>query len=452
MLKGHDSGLPITLSKALHSLCLRSAANTAISLNQVLARLSPDHDVLRLPAPPTACGMLILALESENRGVLNPLADLAECLGSRCHVAKGVVMTRYKTIQDEVASWVEKVPWLDKYESNKGRAKVSKRLIVARGLKDVIQFQEEIWQQKTMPSPDLELSDDEGKADDDDESLGSSQPRKRPKLNHALLQATRFLLDPLGTPVSSTLSAPPNGTSQPSNHPSSRLPLAVYILANPASLVGRPPTRLQLLTLDRGGVNDDQIPDDELFADGEFENMLRSEEEVQMLRETLDWKEDDDTDQIDQASTSSNKGARKTRTKRTLSGAEDEILQGSAFSPRKKSRLNMEALARFLAGDGDEDNVNVEGDTIDPSLLGLEEVVNQSDDNEAVRFGHDDLIDIDEDGDSRIVVETSPSPQRKRSTTRRGQEGADLEVIIDNWRPPTPEHALSNSRYEEEYD
>jgi len=353
ILKEHDSDLPIALSKALRLLCLLSAANRAIALGQVLARLSPDLDVLRLPAPPTACGIFILALESENRGALNPLADLAECLGSRCHVAKGVVMTRYKIIQDEVASWVEKVPWLDKYESKKGRAKVSKRLIVARGLNDVIQFQEEIWQQKTMPIPDLELSDDESKTDDNEEaplSVGSSQPRKRPRLNHALRQATRFLLDPLGTSISSPLSAPPNGTSQPSNHLSSQLPLAVYILANPASLIGRPPTRLQLLALDRGGANEDQIPDDELFADGEFEKMLRSDEEIQTLRETFGWK-DDDIDQNDEASTSPNKGTRKTRTKRTLFGAEDEILQGSAFSPRKKSRLNMEALARFLAGD-----------------------------------------------------------------------------------------------------
>jgi transcription factor IIIB subunit 2 len=398
--------------------------------------------------------MFILALESENRAALNPLADLAECLGSRCHVAKGVVMARYKTIQDEIALWAERIPWLDKYESKKGRAKVSKRVIVARGLKDVIQFQEEIWQQKTMPAPELELSDVESMADDDEQSLcmSSSRPPKHPKLNHALSQATRFLLDPLGTSVSSIVSAPPNVTRLSSEHPSSRLPLAAYILANPASLIGRLPTRLQLLALDRGGVNEDQIPDEELFADGEFEKMLRTEEEVQMIRETLGWKEDDDIVQSDETIILSNKGTGQTRVKRAASSTEDEILQGSAFSPRKKSRLNMEALSRFLAGDGDDDSVIVEGDTIDPSLMGLEEVVNQSDD-ENTRFGHDHQIDIDEDAESRIVVESSPSPLRKRpSTTRRGQEDADLEVIVDNWRPPTPEHAVSDSRYEEEYD
>ena len=437
------SDLPVTLLAALRTLCLRSATNTAISLSQVLMRLSPDHDVLRLPVPPTACGMFILALESENRAALNPLADLAECLGSRCHVAKSVVMARYKIIQDEIALWVQGIPWLDKYESKKGRAKVSKRLVVARGLKDVIQFQEEIWQQKMMPTPELELSDD---GDEQSPCLSPSRPRKRPKLNHALSEATRFLLDPLGTSVSSTVPAPPNETRLSSEKPSSQLLLVAYILANPASLTGRPPTRLQLLALDRGGVNEDQIPDEELFADGEFEKILRTEEEVEALRETFGWKEDDD---IDETITLSNKGIGKTRVKRAAPSTEDEILQGSAFSPRKKSRLNMEALARFLGGDG---NVIVEDDTIDSSLMGLEEVVNQSDEEEA-RFGYDGQIDIDEDDDPRIVVESSLSPPRKRpSNARRGQEDADLEVIIENWRPPTPEHAVSDSRYEEEYD
>jgi transcription factor IIIB subunit 2 len=66
-------------------------------------------------------------------------------------------MTRYKTIQDEVASWVENLPWLDKYETRGGRAKVSKRLVVARGLKDVIRFQEDIWQQRSKPALPSEL-------------------------------------------------------------------------------------------------------------------------------------------------------------------------------------------------------------------------------------------------------------------------------------------------------
>lgn len=358
-------------------------------------------------------------------------------------------MARYKIIQDEVALWVQQIPWLDKYESKKGRAKVSKRLIVARGLKDVIQFQEEIWQQKKAPTPELELSDVETDDDEQLPYLSSSRPRKRPKLNHALSQATRFLLDPLGTSVSSTVSAPSNGTRLSSENPSSRLLLAAYILANPASLIGRPPTRLQLLALDRGGVNEDQIPDDELFADGEFEKMLRTEEEVETFRETFGWKVDDDIDQSDEAMTLSKKGTGKTRVKRAASSTEDEILQGSAFSPRKKSRLNIEALARFLAGDGEEDNMT---DAIDSSLMGLEEVVNQSGD-EDTRSGHDDQIDVAEDDHSQIVVESSPSPPRKRpSNTRRGQEDADLEVIVDNWRPPTPEQAVSDSRYEEEYD
>jgi len=50
-------------------------------------------------------------------------------------------MSRYKLVQDQVASWIEHVPWLDKYTSKGGRAKVSKRTIVARGLKDAVELQ-----------------------------------------------------------------------------------------------------------------------------------------------------------------------------------------------------------------------------------------------------------------------------------------------------------------------
>ncbi|KAF8959085.1 hypothetical protein BDZ97DRAFT_1839806 [Flammula alnicola] len=461
-----QSGLPASLVKFLQALCLRSAAKTATSLCQVLARLSPGHDVLRLPVPPTACGIFILALEAENRAALNPLGDLAQCLGSRCHAAKSVVMARYKTVQDEIASWIERVPWLDKYETKNGRAKVSKRLVVARGLKDVIQFQEEIWQQQTKPSLELELNDDESKADEEDESTQSlgiaPPPHKRPKLNHALTQATRFLLDPLGGSISSMLSVPSksNQTTLPSDYPPSRLPLAMYILTNSSfSLSRRPPTRLQLLALDRGGVDEEHIPDEELFSEGEFEKLLRGEDEIQILRQTFGWKEgQDDNDNADKASTS--KPSRKARNKRTIdnvnidANAEEEILSGSALRPRKKSRLNMEALAQFLASDDDRNEHSGE-DGIDISMMGLEEVVDPSDIDEDVNYDNSRMYDYNEDqGDASIIVETSPSPHRHPQTnvrdTRRDDD-ADEEVVLDNWRPPTPEPSGGlDSRYEEE--
>ncbi|KAF8188391.1 hypothetical protein BJ912DRAFT_1059516 [Pholiota molesta] len=447
-VKGHQQvpGLSSSLVNSLQPLCLRSTARTATSLSQVLARLSPNHDVLRLPVPPTACGLFILALEAENRTALNPLGELAQFLGSRCHAAKSVVMSRYKTIQDEIASWIEKVPWLDKYESKKGRAKISKRVIVARGLKDVINFQEDIWQQQTKSLLETELDD----ADDPLEvkefiHSNAPPPRKRPKLNHALTQTTHFLLDPLGSSVSSTLSAAAK-LSQPTSslESTSHMPLATYILTNPPnSLIRQPPTRLQLLAQDRGGVGEDQIPDDELFAEGEFEKLLRSEDEIQIFKHTFDWSAVEDREANEQSSTAQR--PRQARTKRTRTG---EAIP-EELPPRKKSRINMEALAQFLADDGKDSQLNSQED-VDTSMLGLEEAVDDYD------IGADDKDDDnnDEDDITLFTFETPPRNQNQHRTdahTNDTDNTGDDEVILEDWRPQSPSGA-QGVQYDEEYD
>ncbi|KAF8911072.1 hypothetical protein CPB84DRAFT_1082562 [Gymnopilus junonius] len=419
-----DTGFPDALTKSLRALSLLSVANTATSLSEALVRLSPEHDVLRLPVPPTACALFILAIEAENRTVLNPLVAMAQFLGSRCHVSKSVVMARYKTIQDEIATWIEKVPWLTKYESKQGRAKVAKRLIVARGIKDVIQFQEDIWKQKPKPSVELELYDDETNNEDILSNL-SSRPTKRRKLNHAMTQAMQFLVDPLSTKLESVDKK--NASTVPSH-----LHLATYILTNSSN--HRPPTRLQLLALDRGGVTETQIPDDDLFAEGEFEKLLRSEEEIQVLRQTFGWTESEQEEDLVEAE---NKAKKKPR-KRAALVTRDDIIHGTALSPSRKSRLNMEALAQFMAGDNNEDSE--EGDFA-ATMIGLEDVFNHYD---------------DENGDTTtIVTEMTPTrrcsrPSAANSNTTQGA-GGDEEVVIENWRPSTPERIASDSRYEEEH-
>ena len=446
----NDSGLPATLLKTLQPLCLHSVANTAVSLSQLFARLNPGHDIFHLPTLPTACSIFILALEAENRMVLNPLSDLAQYLGARCHVVKEVVMARYKTIQDEIALWIEKIPWLDKYESKGGRAKVAKRLIVARGLKDVISFQEEIWQKTVQPVLELDLSDDENEGEEDSSaisrSLDISRPRKRQKVSHVLAQATDFLLNPLGHAVpasnfpTTTLSGYAASTSE--------LPLATYILTT-STLTSRPPTRLQLLALDRGGVSEEQIPDDDLFAEGELEKMLRNEGEVQILRERYGWKQGEDAklDEVDALSKKSN--PRKDRAKASMFSEGVDKLDGAVLIPRKKTRLNVEAMALFLAGKTNEDDGLETGaiDDMDPTvMMHLADSVCSSDneDEEITVLGnvyrHENWTRSDEDDSMRF-----------RPTQSMG-EYADGEVVLEHWRSSTPEQGATDSRYEEEYD
>ena len=445
----HESGLPASLIKTLQPLCLRSVANTAVSLSQLFARLNPGHDIFHLPTPPTACSIFILALEAESRMVLNPLSDLAQYLGARCHVVKEVVMTRYKTIQDEIALWIEKIPWLDKYESKGGRAKVAKRLIVARGLKDVISFQEEIWQKAVHPVLELELSDDENEGEEDSsaisESLDISRPRKRQKVSRVLAQATNFLLNPLGHAV--PVSKFPTSTSSGNGSGTIELPLATYILTT-SMLTSHSPTRLQLLALDRGGVNEEQIPDEDLFAEGELEKMLRNEGEVQVLRERYGWKQGEDA-KLHEADAPSKKSRnpRKDRAKASTISEEVDKLDGAVLIPRKKkTRLNVEAMALFLAGKTNEDEGLETGaiDYVDATvMMHLADSVGSSEneDEEVTVLGNvysENWTRPDEDDLSRI------GPIQPM--------GEDDEVVLEHWRSSTPERGATDSRYEEEYD
>jgi len=427
--------LPIPLSKPLGKLNLHSVNETAVSLSRLLARLSPGHDVLRLPVPPTACAIFMLALEGDLRVPLNPLGDIAKCLGARHQVAKSVVMTRYKTIQDEIASWVENLPWLDKFETREGRAKVSKRLVVARGLKDVILFQEDIWQQRSKPTIPSELLVEDYDSEHAHEIKNVPSRPKGRKTNRAVVQSMQFLLDPLGTPV------PP--FPPPSAHtplPFSQLSLATYLLTTPsASASSKVPTRLQLLACLRGGSSEENIRDEELFAEGELENFFRDENEVSILRKTFGW---DEGHLVEESHT----GKRK-RTK-NLTDSEDVVVIGSALRPRK-TRLNMEALAQFMSEDR---STLVDSE----QLMGLEEAVDEVDLENAEQ-------NSDEDPNRDDDHTAHPLEKRRRHSTSElatelvTQLAVDEEaegVVLDEWRPPSPGSRVTydDSRYEEEYD
>ena len=431
-----DSGLPDSLVKFLQPICLRSVATTANSLCSLIARLCPDDDLKRLPPAPTACAIFMLSLEAECRDTISPLGSLAQCLGARCHVGKGVVMTRYKAIQDEVASWIEKVPWLDKYEGKSRRAKVSRRLVVARGLKDVINFQDEIWRDAVPPNPVLDEDDEDEKSDSATNSPASSiqdtrpHPRKRQKTHHSLLDATHFLLDPLSgsippsshTPTrqhSCTLPSTAASTlpsSSSSNYP---LPVTSYILTAPLSnlITKHAPTRLQRLTVDRGGSGETEIIDDELFAEGELEGFLRNEGEVEILRQALGWDQDKPEPVVEEI--------RVPRKSRLGIAGNDAV--------KKKSKLNLEALSRFLDGSDEEKESDFE--------FGL--------------YGFDRA-----DGHSDDDVETSQeplsvhSPPATSNVSSRKTENCQTnrEVVVDTWRPLTPERDIDANRYDEEYD
>ncbi|KAG6852613.1 hypothetical protein C0991_010484 [Blastosporella zonata] len=566
----HPHSLPAPLVSQINLISLRSAANTATNICTLLARLGPDHPLNSLPSPPTAVAVFLLALEAESRSPLSHLGDLAHALGSSCHkTSRGIVMTRYKLVQDEICIWVEQVPWLNKYEqrtaNGKNRAKVGKRLIVARGIADVLQFQGEIWRGKLRPTVLLDMGDEK----DEDEELESEAatsnpepehipppilapraPKRQKTFHHPLRDATQFLLDPLTGPLpdcepplepitqshnritphppppppqpqpplhdppvsppffqvnahysilrptqplrlqptthlSSLLSppppppqpthplpaAPPRSTQphrlrlttltpfhapQPAQptHPippapplppaspsRSRASLTAYILTapSPSLLHSRaPPTRLQVLAASRGTA--DAIADEELFATGELEGLIRPPEEAQevgrrMVGLGIFGVEDMDDGDYGGSKTGKAK-AKKEKGKRKVRAGDEEDGQ------TRKSRVDLDALARFLE---------------DPAPCAEDD----KDADDAFLFGLEHFSDKDEDEELSDLEETPWSAGAaaaviKRSTMMHMHAGGadgEEEVLVDEWRPLSPDvGAYGCGGYEEEYD
>ncbi|KAF8894686.1 hypothetical protein BD779DRAFT_1669156 [Infundibulicybe gibba] len=339
------SGLTPSIVTQLKSLPRWSVNNTANSLSSLLIKRGPDA-IKSLPTAPTACAILILALEAETRTIIPNLAELSHCLAARCHITKVTVLSRYKLIQDEIAKWINSVPWLDKYERPGHRAKVGKRLIVARGLKDVIQFEDHPLNDTHKCNIPLVDRSDDDKEDDLSDGSHSPQPavrinrlskrRKAARENDPVRAAAQFLLNPLSAPI----------------------PVALDIETGA-------PTRLQALCALRGG----EVPDDELFAEGELEAMFRTEDEIRNLEGILDWGNDPDD------SAHENDSATRKRKQPTSAALEEPR------AATKKQRVDMGAFLRFMeAGDESKDDAyDVESDS------GLED-----DDEERYESTHND--------------------------------------------------------------
>ena len=342
--------LPASLLEQLRPLDFRSVVKTAYSLCTVL---TPTLGDVSHTASSTACAVFLLALEAEVRCSLHNVGDLALFLGAKYNMSKGTVMSRYKLVQDQVASWIEHVPWLDKYTSKGGRAKVSKRTIVARGLKDAVEFQR-------SRSTD-----------------NQAQPaRKKRKLDNNRQSVTAFLLNPeADIPFAALQTTAPN------------------ILSSSDSVGTQPLTRLQRLTQERGGSDVAHIPDNELFADGELEAMLRSSDEIEVIRPLL--------------------GSGIESTAEIRPPADKE----SHRNKRKSGRVDLSAFEQFMGS-----NIE-EGMAGDDPFWGLQLMEAGSQGNQL------DLGDDDADSDTgsqNCITQSSTSSQ------------TESEVIVECWKPLSP--------------
>lgn len=395
---------------------------TANSLSHLLSR---DATLGGLPSASTACAILMLALEGELAASLPQAGALAQALGSRVGASKAVVMQRYKAVYDLIEEYIRAVPWLDAHEKKgKGRSKVAKRVVVARGLKDVVQFQDELWQKKlageAMPVLEIEVESNDGDEEDDSVSMGScastsgmsvassqrggqgiasgSQRKKLRKTVHdrAVEQTSQFLLHPLSrksSPLPSVSSIHGDGTDL----------LQHFFTADDSSLshaFAHAPSRLQLLASSRGS---EAIDDDELFDEGELDGFLRTSDEVEVLRRTFGW--DQPAEAQEPAGTAPARLSGKKRKREDDPVVGGDTTAGSAG--RRTKRVDMDALARLLDPDTHLGDVDVEND--DPfGALGL---------------GWDALDDQGQDEGEEVLVES----------------GGDGEgEVLEEWRPLSP--------------
>jgi transcription factor IIIB 90 kDa subunit len=439
--------LPPALGKALAALLphLLAIERTGSLLCALFGRLGT---FAQLSTPPTACALFTLALEAEARKPLPAAAVWAGVLGARFGCAGSTVQSRYKLAYDIAEKWVSELPWANTYKkvgsrAKTARAKEGKRAVVAQSLKDAVEFQEEIWSKKVDAASKLVvvLEEDEGEESDSSMPSVTSSKRsaqdgefsaeevvraqysrkRRKKIPKEVDTASAFLLSPSNSASPATAaSSKKSSRSQPTINAEDDLCLLTHLLsADPHTLsLSHPPTRLQILATARGGADVDHIRDDELFEEGELENILRPPEEVDAFARTVDWPDE----------------LPATEPRRQRRGPKPK-------GPKGSQRVDMDKLARLLGeSPGElEDDDKEDGDVWDDFVAfdawspgaGLAPEDDKDDDSER------------EDAETG-VLRSAPAP---RSGLNARFDGAEDEEV-EEWRPASPGGADGGDYYD----
>jgi hypothetical protein len=339
--------------------------------------------------------MLLLALEAHThppRSAPHALV-LAAQLGAAVGARGAAVMVHYRAFIDIIEAGASRVPWLVSANTT-GSKRLSRRSGVARAVLDVLQFQDELERAAVdnRGGPirvEIEAENDAGEEDEGNEgdesvldalilqvelkstenmrvntraAAGIVAPpiRKPRKPRTAASQAACFLLDPL------SYNAPAR----------TALTHTTYLLSsNACPGSAAPPTRLQLLTAERG--NAEGIQDDELFDDDELEGIVvgtdeQAREEREMRAQTLQmiWGDEEDADAA-RANTSGGDGG-KSRRKRGKERVDINKLAALLESDDAFTALGLEEL-----NPGEEEVEHEEAAWIECEGTGSEEVVSE---------------------------------------------------------------------------
>ncbi|KAG8961651.1 hypothetical protein FRC03_005108 [Tulasnella sp. 419] len=160
-----SSTTPSTLRTYLSSVDLNSTLNLAGSLYHLTRRVHLTHN---RSTSQVACALLILAMEGVTERVVPCLPQLVDALAKRFNVSGKVVLERYNEMQTLIAEWKVGLPWLVSDKANPMSSITGKKRQRTLGLredhasliKDVIAFQEDLWQKEQASKKVPELGDD----------------------------------------------------------------------------------------------------------------------------------------------------------------------------------------------------------------------------------------------------------------------------------------------------
>ncbi|PVG00223.1 hypothetical protein CPB86DRAFT_701846 [Serendipita vermifera] len=273
----------------------------------------------QLPVPPTACAILLIAIES-TMGQAFPVqtaSTLATCFGERIGASGQSILSRRRIMIIALSKWAVLLPWanLPVPTENKRELWTTFRMSsLVRVVPDILQFQNELVHLISAQG-DVDLDIDSGISTPIEEREISSIPtasgpdtanawstfriRPRPRGAQAAQRMISQMLDPKydKSRLISTIEDADDVQER-----LSRIELQVLFGAK------EPLTRLQALSLQRGG--ELNIDDDELFEPGELEGYQNSEEIARYIGDSHpEWQVEPGQSIISQGASSRSKPA-----------------------------------------------------------------------------------------------------------------------------------------------
>ncbi|KAG8733207.1 hypothetical protein FRC11_007925 [Ceratobasidium sp. 423] len=278
------SSFPTELSKFLSDLIPlgQVVLNLAHQLSNLTLRVSLTHG---RQSTLVACALLMVSLSGEAGKPIPKPGVLASALATRFGGTARSIADRIREIERLIEDWRHELPWADTNLPTNSRKRTIK---VASWIKDVINFKDDLWSKQIEAVAHAHYSPSVGDESDEEEDDTSSRT---------------------GSYCTTGSKRSSNGTQSTSSNKRAYLDRGYYDSGRPRAYVveqsrGRPNPQATILasllnpfsfspTSTSSALDStwgelkgsDNIADDDLFEEGELEGLMRSEDDVNALRD-----------------------------------------------------------------------------------------------------------------------------------------------------------------------